>query len=778
VRLDSPAERLGGRVEVRDLTWRPFGRAMPVFERLHLTVEPGQRVLLAGPSGSGKSTLLRALAGVLTSAESGEASGTVTVSGAEPDSGAAGLLLQEPADAFVAGRAGRDVAFGLENTGVPRDGIRKRVDAALQEVGFPFGTDRAVRALSGGQAQRLALAGVLAMRPGLLLLDEPTSMLDPGTARVVREAIWDAVERSGTTVIVVEHHLDAWVGNLDRVIVLGRDGAVTADGPPRATLEGAGRALARDGVWIPGAPAPELLPVDPSLCVPLGARVPVGRVLVRATDAGLVRPVGDRLVPDDVMRPVQILTALHVEVRAGEIVALTGSSGAGKSSLAGLLAGLEAPSSGSVTAGAEFAHGVAASPAAWPPRELARRVGWVPQHAELAVVGRTVRDDAALTGRVLAVPAAASRAERLLEVLGLTACAQMDPHHLSGGQLRRLALADALAHGPSLLVLDEPTVGQDRQTWAAVVGVLHAARAAGVGVVVATHDPLLIAVADRSVRLEGGTVVVPAREGTASADEVPDERTTGGARPEAPAPRRGRRAPLAGRCGPLALLAASVLLMIGSIGVRSVAAGGAGVAAELVLAPFVVGLHRRVWIRVLPALVAMISILWSTWLLGEGHALGGAATAALRVGFFVLPGVLLVRFLDPSELGDHLAQRLRLPARPVVAAVAAVQRFEGLVGDWGRLRSVRRVRGLEGGRSPLARGRDLGATTFALLVQTLRMAARMAVAMDARGFSSPGAAGRSRTWAAGAPWLRSDTALVLLGVAVSAVPALVGLLLR
>ena len=179
----------GALVEVDDLTWRPFGRREPVLSGICLRIEPGSHVLLAGPSGAGKSTLLRALAGVLTTTESGDFSGSVLVDGAPPAGSSVGLMMQDPDDALVAGRAGRDVAFGPESFGMPRDEIWSRVRSALASVGFPYDEDRPTSALSGGETQRLALAGVLALTPGLVLLDEPTSMLDPSSAAMVRDCL-------------------------------------------------------------------------------------------------------------------------------------------------------------------------------------------------------------------------------------------------------------------------------------------------------------------------------------------------------------------------------------------------------------------------------------------------------------------------------------------------------------------------------------------------------------------------------------------------------------
>lgn len=772
-------ERRGALVEVQNLTWRPFGRAEPVLQSLSLVIQPGQHLLLAGPSGSGKSTLLRAIAGVLTATDSGDLDGRVLVDGRDPrESGAVvGLMVQDPADASVAGRVGRDVAFGLENESVSREQMWPRVRAALAEVRFPYGVEHPVNALSGGEAQRLALAGVLVLRPGLLLLDEPSSMLDPRSAAAVRAAIWAAAEHSGATVVLVEHQVQAWLPRIDRVVALDSAGAITADGSVATALLAERDTLAQQGVWVPGVAAPTPLPVPARLCAPIPGGVPVGAAVVQAKDVGMTRVRASGLVAPGgaPARPVTTLTGADAVVRAGEIVALVGHSGAGKSTLAALLAGLEPPATGTVTAprvpgkgGDGSPHAPAADelePWRWSAARLAARVGWVPQHAELAVVARTVRDDALSTCRVLDRPELTWRVDGLLQVLGLSECAEMDPHHLSGGQLRRLALAGAVAHGPALLVLDEPTVGQDRQTWAAVAGVIRAARDAGAAVLVATHDPLLIDLADRRIRLDRGRVI-----GEDEADSEVEAQRESPLPAAAPTPAAGGARPLAARCGPLSLLASAVLLLVGALYITSLRQGLAGVAAELLLAPLVVGWRGRRLRRLAPGLLAVASVTFSTWLLSAQQSPLTGVTVGARVAFFVLPGVLLAQFIDPFALGDHLAQRLRLPGRPVVAAVAALQRFETLAEEWGELRRIRRVRGLDGGRGPGARVRQLAALTFALLVQTLRRAGRMAVAMEARGFSLPVARGVRRTWAQPAPWVRADTGLVLLCVLVAAVP--------
>jgi energy-coupling factor transport system permease/ATP-binding protein len=771
--------RQGALVQVRDLTWRPFGRQEPVLAGISLCIEAGSRVLLAGPSGSGKSTLLRALAGVLTTTETGEFTGSVLIDGSQSAGSSVALMMQDPADALVAGRVGRDVAFGPECFCMPRDQIWSRVRSALARVGFPYDEYHPTSSLSGGETQRLALAGVLALRPRLVLLDEPTSMLDPSSAAVVREAIISAVRDSGATLVMVEHQLSDWVDEVDRLVVLDPTGRVSADGPAAATLAMHADSLAAQGVWAPGVAPPRRLDVARALCAPTLHGAPSRTDRPGGTSAGVLvsaesvsvtrRPRASVMFANGAVRVVQALQDVCAEVRAGECVAVIGPSGAGKSTLTSLLAGVEAPTQGRVRGRGELMAGLGAGrPQAihrWTSPALAARFGWVPQQAEQAVVARTVRDDALSTSRRLGLDddAAQARVDGLLEVLGMSALSRADPHVLSGGEQRRLALAGAIAHGPSVLVLDEPSVGQDRLTWSAVAGVVVAARDAGVGVVLATHDPLLIALADRRITLRDGLI-----------DDLATE-----SRP-APAPgelfritaQTKRFAGLAGRSGPLSLLLASIVLVLGAPFISDLYTALIAVGVQVALAPVVLGVGRPPWLRLLPGLVAVASVSFSNWLLSPGREVSAGALAGLRVAFFVVPGVLLASRIDPSALGDHLGQRLKLPARPVVAAVASLYRFESLGEHWDQLARIRRVRGLGPGRSPLGRCRSVAALTFGLLIETLRQAGRMAVAMEARGFSAAVTSDPGRTWAEPAPWRPGDSLMLALGLAVAGVPML------
>ncbi|MFE7845784.1 ABC transporter ATP-binding protein [Microbacterium sp. NPDC057407] len=450
-------------------------------------IEPGERVLLLGASGSGKSTLLHGLAGVLGGDEEGEAEGSLLIDGvpAAQARGRAGLVLQDPDSQVILARVGDDVAFGCENLGVPRDEIWPRVSAALDAVGLDVPLDRPTKALSGGQKQRLALAGALAMQPGLVLLDEPTANLDPVGVADVRDAVGRMLDERGSTMVVVEHRVDVWLPIVTRVIVLG-DGGVVADGSPEAVLGARGAELAAGGVWVPG--------IRPAWPDP--PRTAAGEVLLRAERLGVAR-----------VRGHTVARGIDLEVRAGAATAITGPNGAGKSTLGLTLAGLLPPAEGVVAASASLAAGAGTSPIRWRSRELLSRIGTVFQDPEHQLLARTVRDELEVGPRALGLADAeiGPRVEELLERLRLDRLAAANPYTLSGGEKRRLTVAAALATAPRVLVLDEPTFGQDARTWSELVALLARLRDEGSAIVVVTHDAdVVAALAARRFELRGG----------------------------------------------------------------------------------------------------------------------------------------------------------------------------------------------------------------------------------------------------------------------------------
>ncbi|MEJ1923615.1 ABC transporter ATP-binding protein [Microbacterium sp. KHB019] len=465
------------RVQAAGWGWRYAGRKRPAVSDVSFTIEPGERVLLLGASGAGKSTLLAGLAGVLGDADEGERTGTLTIDGAAPESrrGQTGLVMQDPDAGIVLSKVGDDVAFGCENLGVPASEIPSRVSGALDAVGLEVPLQRPTKALSGGQKQRLVLAGVLAMRPGLLLLDEPTANLDPEGVAEVRASVEHVVEASGATLVVVEHRTPVWVDLMTRVIVLGANGGLLADGAPSHVFAAHGQALADAGVWVPG------LEVDlPQLATVLPDAAPV------LSASGLAIARDPRTAASNI--PVQ--AGLEVQVPRGHATVITGPNGVGKSTLALTLAGLIPEQAGTVEAAEPLAGKRGRRPFRWTSRELLTRIGTVFQEPEHQFLKQTLRDELAVGPAALGWTASRTTAvvDDLLERLHLAPLALANPFTLSGGQKRRLSVATVLAASPEVIVLDEPTFGQDRRGWIELVALLQEQIAAGTSVVAVTHD--------------------------------------------------------------------------------------------------------------------------------------------------------------------------------------------------------------------------------------------------------------------------------------------------
>jgi energy-coupling factor transport system ATP-binding protein len=440
-------------------------------------------VLLLGASGAGKSTLLQALAGVLGGDDEGDSTGELLIDGMRPEQvrGRAGLVLQDPDSQVILARVGDDVAFGCENLGIPRNEIWRRVRNSIAAVGLDLPLDHPTANLSGGQKQRLALAGVLAMRPGLLLLDEPTANLDPEGVEEVRTAVARVLQDRDSTFVVIEHRVETWIDLVDRVIVIDAGAGVVADGTPSDVLSREGKRLAACGVWVPRYP-----PVAP---IRVGS---AGDTLLQASGLSIARSGGPALQEN-----------LDLAIRSGSALAVTGPNGSGKSTLGLTLGGLIAPAGGLVDA-SPLARGLGADPLRWKSRELVSRIGSVFQDPEHQFLAGTVREELAVGPRVLKLSRDESdaRIAEFAERLRLTHLLAANPFTLSGGEKRRLSVATALITRPPLLVVDEPTFGQDSRTWAELVALFAELLDDGSALVAITHDAEFVAaIAGSELRL-------------------------------------------------------------------------------------------------------------------------------------------------------------------------------------------------------------------------------------------------------------------------------------
>jgi energy-coupling factor transport system ATP-binding protein len=474
----------GGRppaIVARDLGFRHAGAAEMALEGVDLELESGACLLVLGPSGSGKSTFALAVAGLLGGDVPGHVSGSLRRDDAE-----VGVVFQDPDRQIVMERVADDVAFGLESWAWPLEAMHERIPEALADAGLAGFEGRASATLSGGQRQRLALAGALAPRPGLLVLDEPTANLDPAGARTFVERLAAVRAARAATIILVEHRAELVWGLADRLLVLGRDHRPIAVGPRDEVVARLGHLLVAEGVWLPVAVERDLGLVDDRPAVPSPS---VGApTVVAASDLGFAYERG---------RPV--LEGVDLHIAAGERLAVVGQNGSGKSTLARLLVGLLRPTVGSVALLGDAPHRL-------PPAALAARAGLVFQDPERQFLATRVADEIAL-----GLPSdARARAAATLEALGLPLASfgARSPYGLSGGEQRRLSLACVLVREPRLLILDEPTFGQDRLAVDGLLALLGDRAAAGTAIVAATHDERFVAAfASRVVELRAGRLV-------------------------------------------------------------------------------------------------------------------------------------------------------------------------------------------------------------------------------------------------------------------------------
>ncbi len=430
--------------------WYPGGN-QPALKDVCLAIEDGLTVV-AGPSGGGKSTLLRIFNGLVPHFHGGRIAGNAEIMGldviATPTRSMArhvGFVFQDPELQTVYNVVNREVAFGLENMAVPGREIASRVEEALHAAGVADLTARAVRTLSGGERQRVALASALAIRPGFVVLDEPTSQLDPDGARMVLAAATSLVDE-GRSVIISEHRLDHLLRRAAALVLVDRGMVKTAD--PDA--------------WRPAAPS--LRPA---------------RVAAVGGEAWSLEHVSAGFDGRPVLKGVDLAGS------SGEIVALSGPNGGGKTTLLRLIAGSLAPLAGSV----------------W---RRPGRIAYLPQNPTVLLHRPTVRAEVSFT---LERSGELEQPETILNALGLLPMADRYPRDLSSGERQRAALAAVLPGSPGLVLLDEPTRGIDSSARDALVALVTRLRDRGASVVLATHDDdLRNALADRVINVRDGNV--------------------------------------------------------------------------------------------------------------------------------------------------------------------------------------------------------------------------------------------------------------------------------
>ncbi|MDK8691792.1 ATP-binding cassette domain-containing protein [Gardnerella swidsinskii] len=832
--------------ELRFENWgyRHASRRAFAVRGLDLTIKAGQRVLLLGASGIGKSTILSGAAGLIGNdfvaknsaksqqttlvedADGGVSEGCVLVDGVpvRRARGRVGLVLQDPDAQAIFQRLGDNVAFGPENMNVPRNEIWDRVRKSLKEVGLDgLQLHRSTSHLSGGQMQRLALAGALAMQPSVLLLDEPTANLDPDGTQQIVGAVRAVLDLTHATMVLVEHHAEPWIDMIDRVVVLGLENdeaangkaannetvhdddiarvassrtVIVADGTPDEVFNRTDLDFEDLGIWLPErykknvkSSANESSVSNSSAnaessekyyenCDPAEG---YGEVLLSTKDLAISH------------NSEPIARHINLEFKAGQITALVGANGAGKSTLSLTLAGLLPAVSGEVVSSDALAQGAnGTDPMKWKSPDLAKRISYVFQNPEHQFACRSVLDEVMLGPLRTGVSAdeARAKAEELLKRFRLARYANANPYTLSGGEKRRLTVAASLAAAPRVLILDEPTFGQDHKTWLQIIRLIASLRSEGVSIIVVTHDRELVeALGARLVELvpdvkaEDAEVSAAEAAGSgASAAEVGaaedvETKSSEAKSSEALSATTGAtdisrikvsavnnrdeeaklssKSPLLASINPVFRIFGAFAASIPLLFTLDCVSASVALLLEFVifacikLPPWrVIRLSWPVWVG---APTSALTVLlygksggntWFQWWLM--HATDRSAMLAVATSLRILaigvPSIVMVIGLDATDLADAFSQVLHLPDRFVYGGLAGIRLFGVLQDDWAALTASRRSRGL----GDEHRVRAFFPQSFALLVLSIRRSTTLATAMEARGFGGVGARSHAR----------------------------------
>lgn len=832
--------------ELRFENWgyRHASRRAFAVRGLDLTIKAGQRVLLLGASGIGKSTILSGAAGLIGNdfvaknsaksqqttlvedADGGVSEGCVLVDGVpvRRARGRVGLVLQDPDAQAIFQRLGDNVAFGPENMNVPRNEIWDRVRKSLKEVGLDgLQLHRSTSHLSGGQMQRLALAGALAMQPSVLLLDEPTANLDPDGTQQIVGAVRAVLDLTHATMVLVEHHAEPWIDMIDRVVVLGLENdeaangkaannetvhdddiarvassrtVIVADGTPDEVFNRTDLDFEDLGIWLPERYKKNVKSsANESSVSNSSANAESSEKYYENCDPaegyGEVLLSTKNLAISHNSEP--IARHINLEFKAGQITALVGANGAGKSTLSLTLAGLLPAVSGEVVSSDALAQGAnGTDPMKWKSPDLAKRISYVFQNPEHQFACRSVLDEVMLGPLRTGVSAdeARAKAEELLKRFRLARYANANPYTLSGGEKRRLTVAASLAAAPRVLILDEPTFGQDHKTWLQIIRLIASLRSEGVSIIVVTHDRELVeALGARLVELvpdvkaedaevsaaeAAGSGASAAEVGTAEDVETKSSEakssealsaTTGAtdiSRIKVSAvnnrdeeAKLSSKSPLLASINPVFRIFGAFAASIPLLFTLDCVSASVALLLEFVifacikLPPWrVIRLSWPVWVG---APTSALTVLlygksggntWFQWWLM--HATDRSAMLAVATSLRILaigvPSIVMVIGLDATDLADAFSQVLHLPDRFVYGGLAGIRLFGVLQDDWAALTASRRSRGL----GDEHRVRAFFPQSFALLVLSIRRSTTLATAMEARGFGGVGARSHAR----------------------------------
>ena len=517
-------------IEFKDYTFKYRSQVEPTLQHVNLTIHAGEKVLIVGPSGSGKSTLAHCINGLVPFSFPGESTGSLTVSGKDPAkegifgmSKLVGTVLQDTDGQFIGLTVAEDIAFALENDCVPQEELFVRVDEVAETVDVKSLLEHAPTELSGGQKQRVSMAGVMIDDVDILLFDEPLANLDPATGKRAIDLI-DRISRStGKTVLIIEHRLeDALYRDVDRIVVVG-EGEIVADMKPDELL--CTDVLEKEGIREPlyitalkhaGCTVkPETLPqhIESMELAPYREKVqgwfqkaelPPER---QRTESMLeVEGVSFSYVPGK-----KVLQDINFRIEKGEMVSIVGKNGAGKSTLSNLICGFITPNSGKILLEGEDISGLSI-------KERGEVIGLVMQNPNQMISKPMIFDEVALGLAVRGVPEEEikERVHETLKICGLYPFRNWPVSALSFGQKKRVTIASILVMNPRVLILDEPTAGQDFRHYTEIMEFLKDINERlGITIIMITHDMhLMLEYTDRAIVIADGRLIAddaPAR---------------------------------------------------------------------------------------------------------------------------------------------------------------------------------------------------------------------------------------------------------------------------
>ncbi len=510
-------------IEFRDFGFQYNAQAEPTLYNIDLTIRKGEKIVIVGPSGCGKSTLAHCMNGLIPFSYKGESSGSVRLCGTETKelgifeiARTVGTVLQDSDGQFIGLTVAEDIAFALENDCVRDPELHERVQRAAQAVGIESHLQHAPSELSGGQKQRVAMAGVMVDDVDLLLFDEPLANLDPATGKTAMELIDEIHTQTGAAVVIIEHRLeDVLHRDVDRIVLM-RSGRIIADLPPDELLSS--DLLRENGIREPlyltamryagVTVTPEMLPHSIRTVRMTEREKEMVRSWYRSVPPRAVEETRPMLLHSEHVtfsyaNGHRALTDVSVSVRKGELIAVVGTNGAGKSTFSKVICGFEKEQEGSIEfAGCDWG--------ALSLKERADHVGYVMQNPNQMISKPMIFDEVALGLRTRGVPEEeiGPRVENTLRICGLWPFRKWPISALSYGQKKRVTIASILVLEPEMIILDEPTAGQDYRHYTEIMEFLRKLNRDGVTVVMITHDMhLMLEYAERSVVFSDGHVI-------------------------------------------------------------------------------------------------------------------------------------------------------------------------------------------------------------------------------------------------------------------------------